>query len=480
MKKTAILIFLAIFLVIGFYFLQPKEEKIYGRALVLLFTQSDNNTVVNIEDWEKLDLTFEVNSNCADIINDKLQRCIEKNIKKASIRTQSFNKNLILISEGNYSDALLKSAESLEDNSVSALVLLNPNFNQLHGSIELEKLLVVNDVDINRESDQNIRETVSNIRNNDNWVWSTLLVNNGKGLLYHPVLPHMVSYLINGLVNPNYEIEFDAESLWQHPQVNNDEFWTQDDFVKVAPVTIDIKRILNAFYAHDANLIKQWPLKTYHAFDLIAYRNSLPKEKQGRYASFSNRKGHKFYLDLEKFSAYGPEFVIGIDDEKNLYRLTSFYKTKRFYSWKEGGPENDMLYSQSLGAFIHFQSPLPRDEELPYLQYSSILFESISFTDNDPYQKITKLSDNAFNVVTLNCLPCHSIEDVGGAAHHLDFRTVQAQPGFAQPLLSYPRDVLNNFFFNQTETAKLIGVNPNYVEIEVGRELIDWLQPRDN
>jgi hypothetical protein len=64
---------------------------------------------------------------------------------------------------------------------------------------------------------------------------------------------------------------------------------------------------------------------------------------------------------------------------------------------------------------------------------------------------------------------------VGGSAHHLDYLTVKPQPGFAQPLLSYSKEVLDNFFFNQTATAQLIGVNPNYVEAKVGEELKTWL-----
>ncbi len=135
-----------------------------------------------------------------------------------------------------------------------------------------------------------------------------------------------------------------------------------------------------------------------------------------------------------------------------------------------------MLYAQSLGAFIHFKRPVPSQYELPYLQYSSILFESIAFTDKDPYAVLTNLTYPTFRVLTTNCIPCHKVAGIGGAAYHIDFRSGQAQPGFAQPLESYSLQVFNNFFFNQTATAELIGVNPNYVDRPVAEELLSWLQ----
>lgn len=467
-------------LAVGTYiFFQPKQENIYGRALVLAFVDAeiqDNDRKL----WEKQDLTLQLNASCNSDNYSKLSLCIKKNISKAISNTQSQSKQLIILAENNYAEAVVNSLHEFDDKSINGIALLNPAINDNNFSAnKVPKTLIVSDVNNSADKFTLTRQLAAKIRGQDNWVWFSPLADSGSGLLKHPVLPHMTAYLINGPVNPGYKIEFDAESSWQHPRVNNEAFWQQESFIQERPISDDIQRIIKAFYAYDLNFIKQWPLETYHAFNLLEYRDSLPKQKQGRYATFSNRKGHKFFLDLEKYGQFIPEFVIGIDDEDNLYRLTSFYITRQFYSWEQSGPSPDMLYSQSLGAFIHFQKPLLFEDELPYLQYSSIMFESIAFTDEDPYKNITGLSDKAFKVVTLNCVPCHSVHGVGGAAHHLDAKTVQPQPGFAKPLLTYPRSVLENFFFNQTETAKLIGVNPNYVDADVGKELIAWLQAED-
>ena len=305
-----------------------------------------------------------------------------------------------------------------------------------------------------------------------------MLDNASNRLITHPVLPYIVSFINSPTTSVPFYLEFDAESRWQQPIFNNAEFFKQKEFIEEKNVDTDIKRILKAFYAHEPRLLKQWALKTYKAFNLLKYRDSLPLSQQGRYVSFENRKGHNFHLDLDVYAQFEPEFVISIDNEDNLYRLTSFYITKRYYSWREEGPKNDELYSQSMGAFIHFNRPLPAKIELPYLQYSSILMDTIKFSNDDPYASLEGLSSDAFQVVTLNCVPCHKVSGVGGAAFHLDYLTGKSKPGFAKPVLSYTQDVLNNFFFNQTATAKLIGVNPNYVDPEVGHELLEWIQAR--
>ena len=155
--------------------------------------------------------------------------------------------------------------------------------------------------------------------------------------------------------------------------------------------------------------------------------------------------------------------------------MSTFYKTKRFYSWEPGGPDQDTLYVQSLGGFIHFRKSLPPQYELPYLQYSTIKFDSIAFSNIDPYAGIKNLTHRSFRVLTQNCIPCHSVDGIGGAAYHMDSQTGEPQPGFARPLRTYSKEIYQNFFFNQTATAELIGVNPNYVERSVAEELLPWL-----
>ena len=485
MKLSKALIPLALLslLLVGviFFMLNSKQtENIYGRALVLALVDKADD-IDSIETWQKHDLALDLNNTCNHESLDKAAKCALKKINQAQLRATQHAKQLLVLAEGINASAVLSVIAENSYDDVDAFILIEPTDYKFNSDAEINsKLVLINDINSSSEELISIRRQANEIRKNNNWLWSTQLHDSGNGLFQHPVLPHIAAYLVGAATNSNYEIEFEAESRWQQPIVNNDKFWQQRAFIESNPITIDVKRILSAFYTYNLDLLKQYPLKQYHAFNLLKYRASLPIEQQGRFAVFSNMKGHKFYLDLAKYGKYQPEFVIGIDDERNLYRLTSFYRTNRFYSWEQGGPAKDMLYSHSLGAFIHFKQSPPKDEELPYLQYSSILFDSISFTDSDPYKEIAGLSNKSYKVVTLNCLPCHSIDDKGGAAHHLDYISVKPQPGYAKPLLSYSTEVLENFFYNQTETAKLIGVNPNYVEADVAEEMLVWLKAKRN
>ena len=472
---------LAIVAIAGYYYYSTQAQtNILGRALVLGFVEDSHVSLKIASQWEDLDLSVELIDTCQKNNKARQAKCISKYIKKTLLRTQEVNKPLIVLADKGSSAALLRALNNHNVAELAALVLLQAEMNSdIVKTIDIAKTLIVSNANDPAENISSAMHLAASIRNNNQWVWSTMLLDDGNRLITHSVLPHMISFLINGKLNPLYQIEFDAESRWQQPIIDNQAFFQSDDLIETRDIDHDIQRVLKTFYAYDQNLLKQWPLKSYKAFNLLKYRDQLPLNKQGRFATFSNRKGHKFYLDMQRYAKYKPEFVVAIDHEENLYRLTSFYKTKRYYSWELGGPSNDMFYSQSLGAFIHFQNPPPADDELPYLQYSSILFESIEFTDQDPYAEITDLSPPAFRVLTMNCLPCHSVNSVGGAAHHLDYIKVKAQPGFAKPLMAYSKEVLENFFFNQTATAQLIGVNPNYVDPAIGKELISWLKPSE-
>ncbi len=481
MKKRLVsiaLILAALVAVSSVYFIQNSNTKIYGSALVLAFVSgSDRESLEDLQNiWGRSDLTIELIQSCSSVNEAKLVKCISQNIQKATRLTEKSNKPLLLLTDTENSQALLLAVSQVNQNSIAASIFLQPSIDLTQASrLNVSRVLVVSDGNDPAENIVAARRTASKARQNGQWAWSTLLYANTDGLLFHPVLPQMTSYLIDGYINPVYKKEFDSESRWQQPIVDNQKFFEQKEMLETRPVDRDVQRILKAFYAYDLNLLKQWPLKEFTAFNLTKYRDSLPENKRGRYATFMNRKGHKFYMDMQVYAPYEPEFVIAIGDETNLYRMTSFYITKRFYSWDPDGPSEDMLYSQSLGAFLHFKNPPPANIELPYLQYSSILFDSIEFSNQNPYKDFNNLSPDAFDVLTLNCVPCHSVNGVGGAAHHVDYRTLQPQPGFAKPLLTYPKQVLDNFFYNQPATAKLIGVNINYVDPVVGKELENWL-----
>jgi hypothetical protein len=119
---------------------------------------------------------------------------------------------------------------------------------------------------------------------------------------------------------------------------------------------------------------------------------------------------------------------------------------------------------------------MPRQYELPLLQYTALQFDSIRFTDQDPYAQLAGMSLNLYRVLSQNCMPCHSIDGTGGNAAHLDAFTLHRREGFALPLRAYSKDILQEFFFNQQHVADTVGVKPNFIDPEVARELTAWLQ----
>lgn len=458
-----------------------KNQELEKSESIVVMAFVDNNFIPEsnvIREWQNRGITIEFVDNCTLDDDNASVKCVIELIENIAKVTNTLNSRLVVLGQEKYAQNLLQAfAQSDLTEHVSALALLQANFKlSFDEEIKLPKTVVISASEDAATEVITRRRMVSKLLDNDNWVWSTTLITKEHGNLFaHPVIPEIILYMLEKPWNPQFIAEFNAESRWQTPLFDNNAFYAVKEVVQEYPVDPDLRRILAAFYHHESYQLKQWPLDTYQSFDLIKFRSQLPIEEQGRYATFTNRKGHRFYLDLDRYGRYQPEFVIGIDDEKNLYRMSMFYKTKRFYSWEPGGPDEDVLYVQSLGAFIHFRKPLPPQYELPYLQYSTITFESIAFTDIDPFAGVKNLTHAAFRVLTRNCIPCHSVDGIGGAAYHIDSKTGEPQPGFARPLRTYSKDIYENFFYNQTATAALIGVNPNYVDRQVADELLPWL-----
>ncbi len=456
---------------------QPRE---FAQSVVVLafLDRLAKHDSSGSQNWQNAGLVIEYIDHCESENNNTAVTCITGVIQNLADLTSAAGADLVVLADHKYTNNLFAAYEHahLED-EVEALVLIQAGFDFAKAEkINLPKTVIINTPQDAAEDFIARRQAVEKLLANDNWIWSTTLsTENINSLIEHPVLPEMILYLLDKQEKVQYLAEFNAESRWQQPLFDNEDYFAVDEAINEYPVDQDLQRILAAFFHHEPYQLKQWPLNSYQGFDLLAYRSLLPAEEQGRYITFTNRKGHRFFLDLDRYGRYQPEIVVGIDDERNLYRMFTFYKTKQFYSWEPDGPDEDTLYVQLLGAFIHFRKPLPRQYELPFLQYSTIKFDSIAFSNIDPYAGIKNLTHRSFRVLTQNCIPCHSVDGIGGSAYHMDSLTGEPQPGFARPLRTYSKEIYQNFFFNQTATAALIGVNPNYVEHSVAEELLPWL-----
>lgn len=267
-----------------------------------------------------------------------------------------------------------------------------------------------------------------------------------------------------------------GRARWQHPPLDNDGFYEHPDFIKTYPIGDNFMALMKTFFHLDPPQLKQWAFKSFKGLDILAYRDKSAATKHARYLVLRNHLGKNYPIDLNVYGKYKPLIVAGIDYESNLFRMTWFYRTKAGYSWikDEVRPK---ISVEPLGAFLYFQKRLPTELQIPLALRSALSFGSIGFSNENPLAGLGKLSPSLQKIMTrtTNCIFCHSLDGIGGRAHHLIATTAKAQPGFALPLRSYSRDVLRNFLFDQESAAAAIGMIPNPVSASGAKELFEYL-----
>lgn len=267
-----------------------------------------------------------------------------------------------------------------------------------------------------------------------------------------------------------------AHALWQHkPPFHHDGFRRHAAFVRQHDVDDALRKTLREFFFLDEGQLRKWALKRYTAFDFLGYRDADPATRGARYLVLRNRLGQLCVIDLQVYAAYEPVIVIGIDDVANLFRFHYFYRTKAGYSWKQDEPPR--LSVRPLGAFLHFRKPVPEALAVRLSLRSKLSFGGMSFAADNPLASLDALTPSLKKVMTLrnDCIYCHQLDGVGGKAHHLVAVSGKPQAGFALPLRSYSKQVLNRFFFDQASVAAKIGAIPNPVPAEQAKELYEFL-----
>src|SRR5438105_4486907 len=212
--------------------------------------------------------------------------------------------------------------------------------------------------------------------------------------------------------------------------------------------------------------LQEWPLEKFYAIDLFAFLESLPAEKMGRgdYLIVTNVRNEKQFWKREQIEPYKPVIVIGLDDEKNLFRLGVFYRANLEYSWKSG-PQPPMM-ARPLGAFIHFLKE-PPDELAPQPAQYGLTPESFRLAGKDPLASLRGLRKDIYEAMTYRngCVYCHSFRGIDSRSHHVIASTGAPHGGFALPLPSYPAEVWKSFIFDQNKVANKIGASEVAIEL---------------
>jgi hypothetical protein len=244
------------------------------------------------------------------------------------------------------------------------------------------------------------------------------------------------------------------------------------------PVDEELHRTLMLLFGTMQYELYPLPGKTYQAIDLLDYLARRPESEVGKgdWLVVSNLRGETQYFARAVLEKTRPVVVVGLDDEDNLYRVSTFYRLKRAYSWIKGEePMPTMI--RPLGAFLHFRTPLP--EDLRNATYAPFGLDAASFhwVDRDPLAPVRSITGELREAMIgkQGCLKCHTFRGAGARAHHTLAESGKPYGAFALPLEEYPTDVLRRFLFDQERVARSFGVVPLPVEPEAARQLFDMV-----
>lgn len=290
----------------------------------------------------------------------------------------------------------------------------------------------------------------------------------------NPVRRLMLSFMGVKALPDQLALSAAAERRWADPPYSTLPLWRYERLVRSYPIDARFMQMLFFIYRDRKEELLEWPLKQFHAIDLFSLLDALPKRQvgEGDYIVLTNVSGERQVWQREQIEKYRPVIVIGIDDEKNLFRFSSFYRMRREYSWKPG-PTPPPL-AMPLGGFIYFLDPPPR-ELLAQSWHFGLTENSFRRDKDDPLKAIRDLPKPVEEALTFRngCVYCHSFRGVGSRSHHVDALTGKPHGGFALPLESYPSEVWRSFIFDQVEVAKKMGATPNIVSDAAGQPLFD-------
>jgi arylformamidase len=266
-----------------------------------------------------------------------------------------------------------------------------------------------------------------------------------------------------------------ARRKWQEPPVSTEPFWARRELINTYPVS---DRFLAGFgMIYDASSrfeLGSYPLREFHAIPLSRFLDSQPRGKigDGDYLVLTNARREKVFWRLKDIAPYEPVVVIGLDDERNLFRLSTFYRNKLAYSWRD---EKPAMSVRSLGAFIHFLKPPPEALVSSTTAMYSLTIDSFRRVAQDPLAVIADLPQDVRDAVYFRnaCVSCHSFRGSDVRSGHVRARDGAQQDGFALALESYPPEVWRRFMFDNHKSAAAVGVRPNPVAEPAARKLFD-------
>ena len=445
-----------------------------GATTLLIYDQAGRlSSQRNIKLLRAYNYRVELASDCSD---QPAPVCLAAQAR--AIKAARPEGGVLLLTTGRHSEALnaLYAAPSLYKSFDGIVLFRTTATSHFKVARRLDQapplLLIVREAD-DLGAIQRSRVFADRVRAAGAWSWFVMIPRQAPKRHHKPPVVYFLDYFIGAKRLPAaFREGFAGNAFWQHPPYDLDPFHKRAGFIRPFKVSAWFEDDMREFFQAGWAMARQWRFKTYQAFDFLAYRDSQPQLKGRRYLVLRNKIGQFLSLDLEKYAAYRPVIVVGIDHEKNLFRINWFFKNKAQYSWRPR-LSDPKISVNPLGAFLHFQKPLPKSLEIAFSTRSKLSFDSLRFVDEDPLKPLHRYSSVVKRTITSgnHCINCHSLDGLGGKAHHIQAENGLPQGGFALALRHYPNEVLRAFLYNQEDVAAQIGVAPNPVSQQEAKAL---------
>ncbi len=293
----------------------------------------------------------------------------------------------------------------------------------------------------------------------------------------NPARAHVLSFLQLGTPGEDMRELFAARRTWRDPPLSTEGFWREKAPIRSYDADERFLRV--------ANLLFQGPVRSnrpllrarrYHAVDLFDWLDALGPDRvgQGPFLVLTNARGEQAVFRAAEIRPLAPRLVIGIDDERNPFRIVDVYHTLREYSWSQPEPHFRAL-ARPLGAFLLFPAEEPAALGSRVFGRYALTSESVRLSEVDPWAAVSDLPNDLRAAVTRDfaCLACHQLRGAGSRAGHLRASDAALVGGFGLALEDYPAEAWRRYVFDQTRVAAEIGATPVLLEGAIAQRLFD-------
>jgi len=293
----------------------------------------------------------------------------------------------------------------------------------------------------------------------------------------NPARAHVLSLLQVGDPGEDVRVLFAARRVWRDPPLSTEGFWREKARVRSFEADERFLHVANLlFQGPDAGARRLVRARRYFAVDLFEWLDTLGPERAGHgpFLLLTNARGEQAVFRVAEIRPLAPRLVVGIEDERNLFRIVDLYHTLREYSWREPEPRFRTM-ARPLGAFLFFAAEEPAALGSRGFGRYALTPESFRLSETDPWATVRDLPEDLRAAVTrdLGCVACHTLRGAGSRAGHLRARDAALVGGFGLALEDYPADVWRRYVFEQKRVADEIGATPVPLEGILAQRLFD-------